>query len=182
MGQYEQSNSEARHNHKSSDVTASEYLRRELTKIKAEKEREQRHQKNIENHGTDPNAWKKGVKDRLSASAYFPSKDYYESSLYSYVKGYIEEGNRQIGLSITIGMVTEQALEAFYGVSDKNYDPEKYGHPSRKDFAKIHLDDFLYAVGFNDGQGFIEIEDLPEIIKENESYIQGYNDSHKRTK
>lgn len=181
MGQYEQSNSEARHTYKNK-FGGKDFLSIQMSKFFQEQDQEERFKENAKKYGTDLNAWGKGVRDRLSASAYSPSRDYHESSLYSYIKGYIEEGNRQIGLSITIGMVTEQALEAFYGVSDKNYDPEKYGHPSRKDFAKIHLDDFLYAVGFNDGQGFIEIEELPEIIRENESYIQGYNDSHKRTK
>lgn len=181
MGQYEQSKSEARHSY-NYKIDGKDFLRIQMSKFFQDQDEAARHKANAESYGTDLKAWGKGLRDRLSASGYSPSQDYYESSLYSYIKGYIDEGNRQISLSITIGMLTEQALEIFYGINDKTYDPKKYGEPSRKEFAKAYLDDFLYAVGLNDGQGIIEFDDLPGIIRKNEAYNQGYNAAHKKKK
>lgn len=180
MGEYEQSNSEARHGYKASTVTASEYLRRELSKIDAEQERKERYQKNIEIQGTKSKAWKEGIKARLSADNYELPKDYYPSSIESFVKGYVYEGTEQIRKSILFGLMTEVATNAFYGINDNNFDSEKYGFTSRKEFGTVHLGDFLYAVGYNDAvQGIIDFDKLPIEIQQNKIYRDGFEEGYR---
>lgn len=180
MGQYEQSSSEARHNPKPTEMTPVEYLRRELKLIEAEESRKKAHDEHQRKYGSKVKPWEIGIRDRLSASPYLPEEDYSEAERDSYEKGYINEGTRQIYISVTGETMTERASFAFYNLNDNNYDPEKYDFSSRKEFGSEYLDDFLYAVGYNDGlEGIINFYELPIEIQNNKSYKEGFFATYK---
>lgn len=153
-------------------VERKEWSRGTMESIAREQNNEKNYRKNVEIHGTNSIAREKGLRDRLSASEYSPSKDYPESSLYSYERGYIDEGDRQIWLSIVNGIMTERATEAFLNINDNSN-----GSEERKRIGTEELKKFLYKIGYNDGiQGIIDFDKLKDEIKTNEAYKNGFFD------
>lgn len=138
---------------------------------------EENRQRNEAEYGRDLDAYTKGRDARLAGFPLDLSKCNSEDSRRSYYKGYEYGGNRQLKMTAQNRM-TEMVTLIYYGFGDKDYNPEKYGFPTRKEFASSKTPEYLYVIGYCDAtHGIIDFDKLPDEIKANTNYMQGYNDA-----
>lgn len=119
--------------------------------ISKERYKEQEEKKKQKEHGKMTYT-EIGMKDRLFCKKYDIANEQYKKDPQSYIYGYIIKGNDII----------------------KNY---LIGHkiiPTRFEIES-NVEELLYNIGVNDAlNGIIIYEDLPFEIKNNENYLQGY--------
>jgi len=186
MADYEQSRSEGGYNtrFRVAPPMAEKgpgYLETTVQYLEREKYKKENQDKKEEEYGRDLDAYGKGRDARLAGRPLDLSNYSNEDSRRSYYKGYVHGANKQLKFTAQSRM-TEMATLAYYGFGDKDYDAEKYGFPTRKEFASSKTPEYLYIMGYCDAiHGIIDFDKLPEEIKTNPNYVKGYEDAKKLT-
>lgn len=137
--------------------------------------------RNEERYGSKRDFYLIGRDARLSGRNYEPLKDDKEAEE-SYRMGYINGGNEQLEMTANNRM-TELVTRARYGFGDADYDAKKCGFPTRKEFASSKTPEYLYDIGYIDGSnGIIEFDELPEAVKNNPNYVEGFEEAIRKVK
>lgn len=101
-----------------------------------------------------------GIKDRLFTGQYSVPDTTNKDSINSYIKGYYDGANDQLNIMIRSNVITERVLKL-------------------SDNSEISLEELLMTVGYHDAFNTnIIFEELPEIIKNNKYYQEGYNSGY----
>lgn len=170
MRDFEQSHSEINRG-KISSKTRAEISHIQSSTLESRKREEEKKRANYSNYGTNKYTMV-GATDRLLGRWSFPELEkklnFSEGDKISYFYGYNKRGNRNLEI-YCIGKVPDyidkQELLVAAGL-DKEVTEEN---------IRLAIETMLTKIGYIDGQNpFFEYDKLPQPIKDNPSYAQGY--------
>lgn len=99
----------------------------------------------------------KGLVSRFNKQVDVDMTDLTEEQLQAYLKGYYEEGNRLLALTIISNKIPERLMK---NLEDKN----------------MALEELIEYVGYYDAKDFnIDFDKLPEVVQNSIIYQKGYN-------